>query len=399
MASSGLSRRRAPASAFTTLTLDDEDRPPSAAPPRPSPPPPVLPSESETNGGHAGSAFAGGARVAYDPRDLLLEAGEDARCWVGIKDKQGYLSFWNDNISYALQGCILIELALRRRNGVVRDPGRVTEPAPRPPDNASEKMGVGTWVDLLSGAFLFLFVISLIIPIIPWILFLVSLFSHSLVAGPPAHTVRLDTRLFPPPCCSGRASGIYGSHAGLLPRFPLRLREGSNRARLNAVFRGCPFTAPLAALRTLFWPVDVRGGITTSRLARYPLRFLVCCPPSTVPVIGVGARAYFAPRISHFLLGADWGRRCGRGGERGLFIGRSRAFGVQSGILILLLTCPSLWLGGLRSSVVTYESQVIVGSMQATSLFTYTLLDILNDATSSKLALPAQFNFVSRSHT
>jgi Golgi phosphoprotein 3 len=45
---------------------------------------------------------------------------------LGIKDKQGYLSFWNDNIGYALWGCILIELALRRRFGVVRDPGRVS---------------------------------------------------------------------------------------------------------------------------------------------------------------------------------------------------------------------------------------------------------------------------------
>jgi Golgi phosphoprotein 3 len=69
-----------------------------------------------------------------------LEAGEDARVGgklprltlmeevllLGIKDKQGYLSFWNDNISYALRGCILIELALRRRIGIVRDPGRVS---------------------------------------------------------------------------------------------------------------------------------------------------------------------------------------------------------------------------------------------------------------------------------
>jgi Golgi phosphoprotein 3 len=27
-----------------------------------------------------------------------------------IKDKQGHLSLWNDNISHALRGCILIEL-------------------------------------------------------------------------------------------------------------------------------------------------------------------------------------------------------------------------------------------------------------------------------------------------
>ncbi|KAJ6522559.1 hypothetical protein B0H19DRAFT_1386602 [Mycena capillaripes] len=53
MASAGVSRRRAPAS--STPAPNDDD---------PS---------------HPHSAFAGGARVAYDPRDLLLEAGEDAR--------------------------------------------------------------------------------------------------------------------------------------------------------------------------------------------------------------------------------------------------------------------------------------------------------------------------------
>ncbi|KAJ7741642.1 hypothetical protein B0H16DRAFT_1564775, partial [Mycena metata] len=67
---------------------------------------------------HAGSAFAGGARIAYDPRDLLLSSTESSQIGgavpqltlmeevllLGIKDKQGYLSFWNDNISYALRG-------------------------------------------------------------------------------------------------------------------------------------------------------------------------------------------------------------------------------------------------------------------------------------------------------
>ncbi|KAJ7893822.1 Golgi phosphoprotein 3-domain-containing protein [Mycena olivaceomarginata] len=37
---------------------------------------------------------------------------------LGIMDKQEYLSFWIDNVSYALRRCILIELALRRRIGV-----------------------------------------------------------------------------------------------------------------------------------------------------------------------------------------------------------------------------------------------------------------------------------------
>jgi Golgi phosphoprotein 3 len=135
MASAGLSRRRAPASASASSTTPDDDDAPSSA----STPAPASPSENGGAHAHAGSAFAGGSSIAYDPRDLLLEAGEDARVGgklprltlmeevllLGIKDKQGYLSFWNDNISYALRGCILIELALRRRIGVVKDPGRV----------------------------------------------------------------------------------------------------------------------------------------------------------------------------------------------------------------------------------------------------------------------------------
>ncbi|KAJ7061401.1 Golgi phosphoprotein 3-domain-containing protein [Mycena amicta] len=136
MASSGLSRRRAPAA--SSPSVDDEDHPKST---QPSSPP--SPSENGTTT-HAGSAFAGGSRVAFDPRDLAMEAGEDARVGgklprltlmeevllLGIKDKQGYLSFWNDNISYALRGCILMELALRRRIGIVRDPGRKRSPLP-----------------------------------------------------------------------------------------------------------------------------------------------------------------------------------------------------------------------------------------------------------------------------
>lgn len=87
---------------------------------------------------------------------------------------QGYLSFWNDNISYALRGCILIELALRRRIALVRDPNRrripVTERLVEVIDDRQtgetildealrmmrsqqdiEKMSINSWVDLLSG--------------------------------------------------------------------------------------------------------------------------------------------------------------------------------------------------------------------------------------------------------
>lgn len=43
---------------------------------------------------------------------------------MGLKDKEGYLSFWNDNISYALRGCILLELAFRGKILLVNDPAR-----------------------------------------------------------------------------------------------------------------------------------------------------------------------------------------------------------------------------------------------------------------------------------
>jgi Golgi phosphoprotein 3 len=88
---------------------------------------------------------------------------------------QGYLSFWNDNISYALRGCILIELALRRRIALVRDPNRrripVTERIVEVIDDRQtgetildealkmmkaqqevEQMSINSWIDLLSGA-------------------------------------------------------------------------------------------------------------------------------------------------------------------------------------------------------------------------------------------------------
>lgn len=87
---------------------------------------------------------------------------------------QGYLSFWNDNISYALRGCILIELALRRRIGLVKDPNRRRVPLPErlveviderqtgetildealklmKMQQETEKLGVNSWIDLLSG--------------------------------------------------------------------------------------------------------------------------------------------------------------------------------------------------------------------------------------------------------
>lgn len=136
---------------------------------------------------HAGTAFAGGSKIAFDPRDLDQDAVEEARIGgkmprltimeevllLGIKDKQGYLSFWNDNISYALRGCILIELALRRRIAIVKDSLRrqtpisdrlieviddrqtgetiLDEALKMIKSQEEDKLGINNWIDLLSG--------------------------------------------------------------------------------------------------------------------------------------------------------------------------------------------------------------------------------------------------------
>lgn len=91
---------------------------------------------------------------------------------MGLKDKEGYLSFWNDNISYALRGCILLELAFRGKIALVNDPARRrfelsdrlvevvdTEPTGevlldeslRIMKNDEGHLSVGNWIDLLSG--------------------------------------------------------------------------------------------------------------------------------------------------------------------------------------------------------------------------------------------------------
>ncbi|KAF9924352.1 hypothetical protein FBU30_005655 [Linnemannia zychae] len=91
---------------------------------------------------------------------------------LGLKDKQGYLSFWNDNISYALRGCILMELAFRKRIAMVKDPNRkkyaladryievvsekltgevLLDEALKMINSTQERMSVGQWIDLMSG--------------------------------------------------------------------------------------------------------------------------------------------------------------------------------------------------------------------------------------------------------
>ncbi|UZO05602.1 uncharacterized protein OCT59_025946 [Rhizophagus irregularis] len=120
-----------------------------------------------------------GVRIAVDPNDILDD--EDKKqpiltlmeevLLLGLKDKQGYLSFWNDNIFYTLRGCILMELALRGRIAMTKDSNRrkcplsdriievledkltgevLLDEALKLMKN-SEPMSVGNWIDLMSG--------------------------------------------------------------------------------------------------------------------------------------------------------------------------------------------------------------------------------------------------------
>ncbi|KAG0697435.1 Golgi phosphoprotein 3-domain-containing protein [Suillus ampliporus] len=172
----GLSRRRV-AGASSSSTSDDAPSPGWT---------PNGPSPNGTVATHAGSAFEGGSKIAYDPRDLD-QVQEDSRyggrmprltimeevLLLGLKDKHGYLSFWNDSISYALRGCILIELALRRRIALVKDSNQRRSPlADRLIEVIDDKqtgetildealrmmkgqeldrMSINGWVDLMSG--------------------------------------------------------------------------------------------------------------------------------------------------------------------------------------------------------------------------------------------------------
>ncbi|KAI1372079.1 Golgi phosphoprotein 3 [Hypoxylon crocopeplum] len=121
-----------------------------------------------------------GHKIAFDPRDISESAERSKQpkltlmeevILLGLKDKQGYLSFWNDNISYALRGCIVLELAFRGRISMQKDPSRRRFPlADRTIEviddtltgevlldealkmmKQSEKMSVSTWIDLMSG--------------------------------------------------------------------------------------------------------------------------------------------------------------------------------------------------------------------------------------------------------
>ncbi|KAI9654466.1 MAG: hypothetical protein M1829_000922 [Trizodia sp. TS-e1964] len=166
---SGLTRRRGAAAGPGPGDEDDTDN-------RVSSPTPKLDKAPESSY----SNTENGHKIAFDPRDISeseerskqpkLTLMEDVLL-LGLKDKQGYTSFWNDNISYALRGCIVIELAFRGRISMQKDSSRRRFPlADRVIEviddtltgevlldealkmmKSSEKMSVSSWIDLMSG--------------------------------------------------------------------------------------------------------------------------------------------------------------------------------------------------------------------------------------------------------
>ncbi|KAL9006393.1 MAG: hypothetical protein Q9188_000867 [Gyalolechia gomerana] len=169
----GLTRRRGGGGGASTG--DDED--PSRVT---SPAPKSAPSHESRAPETSYSGGENGHKIAFDPRDIS-ESEERSKqpkltlmeevLLMGLKDKQGYLSFWNDNISYALRGCIVIELAFRGRISMQKDSSRRRFPlADRVIEvvddtltgevlldealkmmKTSEKMSVSSWIDLMSG--------------------------------------------------------------------------------------------------------------------------------------------------------------------------------------------------------------------------------------------------------
>ncbi|KAJ2892892.1 hypothetical protein GGI21_000136 [Coemansia aciculifera] len=91
---------------------------------------------------------------------------------LGLKDQEGYLSFWNDSLSYVLRGCMLMELAFRRRIRITKDAftgmtglaDRAVEVVSTKPTGevlldealrvikaSQTRRSVASWMDLLSG--------------------------------------------------------------------------------------------------------------------------------------------------------------------------------------------------------------------------------------------------------
>lgn len=171
MSQGGLTRRRG-----AGIALENTDEQSSSRVASPAPKDNAYDRTPET-GREVGE---NGHIVAYDPRDMSESAERNKQpkltlmeevLLLGLKDKQGYLSFWNDNISYALRGCIVIELAFRGKISMQKDSsrrrfmladrvieviddgqtGEVLLDEALKMMKSSEKMSVSSWIDLMSG--------------------------------------------------------------------------------------------------------------------------------------------------------------------------------------------------------------------------------------------------------
>lgn len=118
-------------------------------------------------------------KIAYDPEESKLQNDSkqptltlmEEVLLMGLRNREGYLSFWNDSISYALRGCILIELALRNKIRILDAPARmrfdISERLIEVIDSSKtgevlldetlqlmvndEPLSIANWIDLLSG--------------------------------------------------------------------------------------------------------------------------------------------------------------------------------------------------------------------------------------------------------
>lgn len=86
----------------------------------------VIARDTESNSGSGGGTASGNSYDQENKNDVEDEMEDcDSKetrltlmeevLLLGLKDKEGYTSFWNDCISSGLRGCILIELGLRGR--------------------------------------------------------------------------------------------------------------------------------------------------------------------------------------------------------------------------------------------------------------------------------------------
>ncbi|KAJ1924066.1 hypothetical protein GGI13_000284 [Coemansia sp. RSA 455] len=117
------------------------------------------------------SANNGSEAVSKSDRAPMLTLMEETLL-LGLKDQEGYLSFWNDSLSYVLRGCMIMELAFRRRIRITKDAftgmtgltdravevvsikptGEVLlDEALRMIKTSETRRSVASWMDLLSG--------------------------------------------------------------------------------------------------------------------------------------------------------------------------------------------------------------------------------------------------------